>query len=489
MHMKEPIDLFTSLVEESSLDSTDKVHIRHFVNFAYGSIDPILSSRVYAFIGNAGVGKTYLSQELLKLLKTNILYISSIALPIPHSRRCFSFQEVLKYVAQGKRQVLYLDDLNFLIENDEVGNITSTCARDIMSILDMVRNDSSKLLLISMNDINALQEQMMDRVEVKIFFDLPSDSHKKKFLESSFGKYVTGEFAEYIAKNSIGYNYRDLVELVKTSYRTGKNAFTLENIQTCLKQYKPTQLQGFEIHRDINAKLEEVSGKKEQLKILRRVVKLYKEGDSTNISKVQRYNLLLFHGPPGSGKTHTVRALAGELGYPLISLKEKHLYDRHGMDRIEPILGLAKRYRNCILFIDEADKLIGNPSRYGEDTRLMGTFNSVVSGLGKDVKGIVILAVNDIGRFGDAFIDRFVPVKFELPTYEERVSFCEEKKKETNITTNVQEIARDTKGLSYRDLQKVWNELLFQQEEKEPDTNIQNIIRELQKEEETGMCG
>lgn len=483
------VDVFNALVEDSSLCADDKVHIKHFVDFFHRGTDPVLASRVYAFIGNAGVGKTYLSQELLKMANVNILYISSISLTIPNAQRCFSFPEILKYIECDKKQVIYLDDLNFLIEKyDEYGNTTLECYRNFMSILDTVRNDFSKILLMSLNDLSSLQEQMIDRIEVKIRFDLPSDAHKRRFLELHFRKHLTTEFSEYIAKNSIGFNYRDLVEFVKTSYRTGKNAFGFEIIQDCLKKYKPTQLQQFDIHRGIDAGLKDITGKKEQLKVLRRVVRLYKEDGASTLSKVQRYNLLLFHGPPGSGKTHTVRALAGELGYPLINLNEKNLY-RAGENMIDAILSLAKRYKNCIFFIDEADKLIGNPTRYGEDSRSMGTINGMIAGIGGDVKGIFIMAVNDLGRFGDSFIDRFVPIKFELPTYEERLSYCEEKRKELPMIVNAEELARETKGLSYRDLQKVWNELLFQQEEGET-TNIQNIIRELRKDDdEIDLCG
>ncbi len=70
----------------------------------------------------------------------------------------------------------------------------------------------------------------------------------------------------------------------------------------------------------------------------------------------------IFYGPPGTGKTYFAKAIAGELGIPF--------YLCNGSDFIQPHLGEGKniitelyqeaeKHRNAIIYIDEADSILG----------------------------------------------------------------------------------------------------------------------------------
>ncbi len=76
---------------------------------------------------------------------------------------------------------------------------------------------------------------------------------------------------------------------------------------------------------------------------------------------------MLLYGPPGVGKTASVRALANELGYELIELNAS---DERSASRIREIVGNASKFgsifgRKRIILIDEVDGMAGLRDRGG----------------------------------------------------------------------------------------------------------------------------
>jgi len=191
---------------------------------------------------------------------------------------------------------------------------------------------------------------------------------------------------------------------------------------------------------------------------------LYK---NTNLMKnlgLRRPNHLIFYGDQGTGKGFMVKALAGETGFPIIKISAKRVY-RDPIFMISEITEIAKRYRNCIVFIDEADKIFGN-NRLGDDSGMIAEFNDALDGIDdKSIQAIFVMAMNDISRFGPSFTDRFETIEFKKPNYEERRSFCMQKIKSTqkhvDLNINYDYLARRTKNMTFRDIERIWNELMY----------------------------
>src|SRR3989338_11199485 len=149
----------------------------------------------------------------------------------------------------------------------------------------------------------------------------------------------------------------------------------------------------------------------------------------------------------------------------MLCVSGKELCSSDSISILSKILDFGKRYSNCIIFIDEAEKLFGNNS-YGEDNFLMGEFNRLLDGINDDeVKSLFILAVNDFSRIGYALKDRMVHLEFSLPDFEERLLFIKQKmelcKNKINPNLNAEEIAKITSNFSFRDLDKLWNDVVF----------------------------
>jgi AAA+ superfamily predicted ATPase len=319
---------------------------------------------------------------------------------------------------------------------------------------------------------------MIDRIEVITSFEVPTEINKKEFLQNKFKTFMTSELVELVSHNSIGYNYRDLPEMIKLAYRLGNSTISQESVKKALRIYRPTQLYGFSVYNGINTTLADVIGKKEAVKVVKRLVHIYKNEHLSQQLGLKRANLLLFQGQAGTGKTFMAKALAGELGFPLISAKAGG-FDMGVFETIQRITKLAKRYRNCVLFIDEAEKMFGNP-RFEEDNMVLGELQRCLEGAdGKEIRSVVILAVNDLDRFGEGIQDRFNIVKFNLPSYEDRLEFCKSKvedaKEKLKQEIDYNYLAQKTKDMSFREIDRFWNDLMFHYLENKKEINNETI--------------
>jgi len=72
---------------------------------------------------------------------------------------------------------------------------------------------------------------------------------------------------------------------------------------------------------------------------------------------------ILFYGPPGTGKTMTVRSLAKKTGWALKGISGGDLMA--DMKKVDEIEAFAKNNRPCIIFIDEADDVLGHRGMSG----------------------------------------------------------------------------------------------------------------------------
>ena len=67
---------------------------------------------------------------------------------------------------------------------------------------------------------------------------------------------------------------------------------------------------------------------------------------------------VLLEGQPGVGKTLLARAVAGEAGVPFISVSGSQFIEMYvglGASRVRKLFETARKFKNCIIFIDEID--------------------------------------------------------------------------------------------------------------------------------------
>ncbi len=453
---------FNKILDEMSLSHHDKTNIKYLIGYFNNEKDKELASRSYLFQGEPGVGKSFLADKIVSLIKKEILYLGFSKPDIQGLKYFEDMEQLLLAIDNNKEQIIYLDDLNYIFNKENFGEISSEDKRSFLKILNTVKNQANKIFITTLNDLNELDERMIDRVEVKIQFDIPNADSKKTFLTQKFKKYLSPKKIEVLATNSIGYNYRDLPELIKLAYRFD-NKLSANTLKEAVKTYKPTQLMGFEVLTP-NIDLSSVIGNKNAINAIKRIKMSFKNKSLSKALNLNRNNLLLFHGTEGTGKSYMAQALAGELEYPLINVRGGDLMTNNPFSNIDRIVGLSKRYKQCVIFIDEIDKLIGSTGF--QDNFLIGELQRQIEGAGKEkVEAIFILAMNNPSRFGSSFRSRFREIEFKTPEYEDRLQFCELKKqvvkKEMKLEVDEKVAATHTKGMSFRELENYWNELAF----------------------------
>lgn len=134
---------------------------------------------------------------------------------------------------------------------------------------------------------------------------------------------------------------------------------------------------------------------------------------------------VLFHGPPGTGKTMAAQIVANELSMELYRvdiavISSKYIGETE--KKLSKLFDCAKNM-NVILFFDEADTLFARRSevKSSNDRHANNVTGHLLQRI-EDYEGIVILATNLVESIDEAFIRRIqFMVRFEYPSAELRL--------------------------------------------------------------------
>jgi len=166
---------------------------------------------------------------------------------------------------------------------------------------------------------------------------------------------------------------------------------------------------------------------------------------------------LLFHGPPGCGKTLAAAVLAGEMGLPLMTVRFDALFSRFlGATAVQlrAIFAEMPRRPGVYLFdeFDSVAKARGDSQDVGEMNRVVTAFLQLVD---SDMSGsILVAATNHIELLDRAVFRRFdVIVSFDNPTREQIADLLELRLSTVGLGAEVAiRLAASTEGCSFADV-------------------------------------
>jgi transitional endoplasmic reticulum ATPase len=183
-----------------------------------------------------------------------------------------------------------------------------------------------------------------------------------------------------------------------------------------LRGIEPTATREFFAERP-NVRWDQVGGMADPKALLRSTVELPRL--YPNLSKAAgtaTASGIILSGPPGSGKTLLIRALATESGFSFITVDAAALFSKwvgESEKALRQVFVKAKQASPCILFFDELDTIFprrGQTQDAGGRERLIGQFLSELDGLDSYSEVVVIGATNRLdlvepallnpGRFG-----------------------------------------------------------------------------------------
>ncbi len=179
---------------------------------------------------------------------------------------------------------------------------------------------------------------------------------------------------------------------------------------------------------------------------------------------------LLLYGPPGVGKTHIARAVAGEAEVNFIVARVNQIIDMYTGNTEKNLHAIFEQARNntpAIIFFDELDALGvkrgGGDGGGGESSAMRLAVNQFLvemNGLEENPEGIFVIgatnnpwdidpALNRSGRFGDVV---YIPP----PTYRDRkklIEFYTRNKPKGHL--NYDRLSRATMGYSPADIERL----------------------------------
>lgn len=172
---------------------------------------------------------------------------------------------------------------------------------------------------------------------------------------------------------------------------------------------------------------------------------------------------VLFLGPPGNGKTHTLKALVNQLGQPCLyvkSFKSEYATDEENM---RAVFTRARITTPCLIVLEDLDSLIDDQTR--------AFFLNELDGFEANVGVVVLATTNHPEKLDSSILDR--PSRFDrkyhfhLPAAAERSDYVArwhselqaELRPSEKITA---ELVRETEGFSFAYLKELFLSSMMQ---------------------------
>jgi len=134
-----------------------------------------------------------------------------------------------------------------------------------------------------------------------------------------------------------------------------------------------------------------------------------------------RGSLMLFHGPPGTGKTMMAHGVAAHLGKRVLNVDIPTFAESSEADRFLPGLFREARLQDAILFFDECEALFASRRRHGN------TLMTLLLTELERFEGVAVLATNLPGELDEALARRIlVRVRFPEPDRAARVAIWQQ---------------------------------------------------------------
>ena len=177
---------------------------------------------------------------------------------------------------------------------------------------------------------------------------------------------------------------------------------------------------------------------------------------------------LLLYGPPGTGKTYLAKALAGEIGYPYVTLSGGDMLSRYinaSTENVNELFAearaLADHSGGALVFIDEIDSVLKtrqSTNQHAEDQKVVNEFLTQIENIG-DHNILFMGATNVHEELDSAALSRFDKELFvglpEEQTRTEIIATHLADRAHSVTDDEIADLAAATDGYSARDLTKI----------------------------------
>ena len=234
------------------------------------------------------------------------------------------------------------------------------------------------LLTENLTDLN--QQLVQSPHTAEIYVPIPEEEDREAYIGWALEE--RGELfrdhsdvtPEALAKNSAGLNYTQL-RTILADVLENQNRLTPETLSDLKKEFIEAEAYGMLEFIETDNSLDLIAGHTEAKRHLRQAAHAVQTGQH----EVMPMGYLV-SGPVGCGKTFLINCFAGEIGIPMVKLKNfRSQWQGVTEGNLEKILNLLEAMTPVAVMIDEADAALGDRDAQGDSGVSQRVFSQIVS--------------------------------------------------------------------------------------------------------------
>ena len=264
----------------------------------------------------------------------------------------------------GRRMVLIIDYAETVIPAEEIGNLDVVDRYCLVTLNrwshdPQFTNEDISIVMLTENLADVNSRLVASPSTVKVAIPLPSEAIRIHFLTYLQNK---GELLlerslnpERVGKLTSGLNLLNLNQLAKESYNEDI-PITYEYLRKKKQEIIENEAGGLLEFLETEHDLSFIAGHEFVKQRFKTMARALKQG-RTDVLPMG----YLISGPIGTGKSFLVSAFAGEIGIPMVRLKNFHTqWQGTTESNLEKVLNILRAMAPVAVMIDEADAVLGN---------------------------------------------------------------------------------------------------------------------------------
>jgi len=284
---------------------------------------------------------------------------------------------------QKKSVALIIDFAETIVPANEAGSTGSEDRNSLVYLLKWAHDPlflaadfTTVLLTENLTDLNRTLIQNPYSAEIRI--PLPNEKARLSYIQQECDSEVYSTISKVpipvMAQMTAGLGYLKLKSILSNA-RQNSELITFESLTEMKKELIEAEAYGLLEFVQSDGNLDLVAGHTKVKAHLRQTIQALKMGRRDVIPMGY-----LVCGPVGTGKTYLVTSFSGEVGIPMVKLKNfRSQWQGVTEGNLEKILNLLKAMAPVAVMIDEADAYLGNRSSSGDSGVSSRVFSQIAT--------------------------------------------------------------------------------------------------------------